>query len=289
MGFVTVSGAASSVHAGHRARTRALIVPREHGAWGLLLVPLFSGVAVGAASGERIWALVLFTVAALALFWLRTPVESLLGTTPLSAQTREERRTTWIAAGALGTVAAVCLTALLWSGRNPELLLFGCVAGVAFIIQTSLMKFGRRFRMAAQLVGAFGLTCTSAAGYYIATGLLDGRAGWLWAANWMFAANQIHFVQLSLHTGRVSGFNQRCERGQWFFLGQMLLLMGLISGSYLRVTPGLAVVAFVPILARGFYWFFKSPQPLRVRSLGWSEMAQGILFGVLLTVISIFS
>src|ERR1039458_4845031 len=31
--------------AAQRARRRALIVPREHGAWGLLLVPLFTGVA----------------------------------------------------------------------------------------------------------------------------------------------------------------------------------------------------------------------------------------------------
>jgi len=30
-----------------QTRTRALIVPREHGAWGLLLVPLFTGVVQG--------------------------------------------------------------------------------------------------------------------------------------------------------------------------------------------------------------------------------------------------
>ena len=39
-----------AVRAVRRTRTRALIVPREHGAWGLLLVPLFTGVVAGFAS-----------------------------------------------------------------------------------------------------------------------------------------------------------------------------------------------------------------------------------------------
>jgi hypothetical protein len=34
-----------AVSAAQRARKRAIIIPREHGAWGLLLVPLFTGVA----------------------------------------------------------------------------------------------------------------------------------------------------------------------------------------------------------------------------------------------------
>src|SRR5450432_1958183 len=35
--------------------------------------PLFTGVVAGFASEHRIWPLLLFTVAALSLFWLRTP------------------------------------------------------------------------------------------------------------------------------------------------------------------------------------------------------------------------
>ena len=38
-----------AVRAACRARRWALIVPREHGAWGLLLVPLFTGVAAAVA------------------------------------------------------------------------------------------------------------------------------------------------------------------------------------------------------------------------------------------------
>jgi hypothetical protein len=53
--------------------------------------------------------------------------------------------------------------------------------------------------MAAQLAGAIGLTCTAPAAYYVGTGRLSERAFVLWAANWIFAGNQIHFVQLRIH------------------------------------------------------------------------------------------
>ena len=82
-----------AVRAAQQARTHALIVPREHGAWGLLLVPLFTGVAAGFNSVHRIWPLLVFTVGALSLFWLRTPIESLFGTGFLTTHTSRERWT----------------------------------------------------------------------------------------------------------------------------------------------------------------------------------------------------
>ena len=53
-----------------RTRMRALIIPREHGAWGLLLVPLLTGMAAGITSADQIWPSLMFSVAALSLFWL---------------------------------------------------------------------------------------------------------------------------------------------------------------------------------------------------------------------------
>jgi hypothetical protein len=214
-------------------------------------------------------------------------VESLLGTTPLSAQTAEERRVAWIACVGLAFISAGCLAGLFWNGGNRELLIFGGVAGLAFAAQTVLMKQGRKLRMAAQLVGAIGLTSTAPAAYYVASGHLDLRACVLWAANWMFAANQIHFVQLRIHAARAATFEEKCDRGWRFFVGQVLMIMALMAAVYMRAIPALVACAFLPALARGFWWFFRAPQPLQVRSLGWSEMKQGVAFGILFAVASI--
>jgi hypothetical protein len=278
-----------AVRAACRARRWALIVPREHGAWGLLLVPLFTGVAAGMASAPRLWPLLAFTIAALSLFWLRTPIESLTGTSPLTAHTSQEWWTAFLASVLLSGISVACLTGLMWKGRNLELLLFGTVAGVAFVAQAVLRRLGRRARMAAQLVGIIGLTCTAPAAYYIGTGRLSERAFVLWAANWIFAGNQIHFVQLCIHSSRAVRFSERFARGRVFFLAQPALLAVLVVASLLRAVSPFMIFAFVPALVRGTRWFFRQSEPLNVKSLGWSEMKQGVMFGILLAIAFIWS
>jgi hypothetical protein len=278
-----------AVRAAQRTRTRALIVPREHGAWGLLLVPLFTGVVAGFASEHRIWPLLMFTVAALSLFWLRTPVESLIGTSSLTANTERERRTALVASILLAALATACLTGLMWKGQNLQLLFLGAATVFALVVQTGLRRLGRGARMAAQLVGAIGLTCTAPAAYYIGTERLCERAFILWAANWIFAGNQIHFVQLRIHSARASTFSQKFAQGKLFFLAQPVFVASLVVASFWRVFPPLVIVAFVPALVRGTLWFFRKPESLDVRSLGWSEMKHGVVFGVLLAVAFIYS
>lgn len=289
MGSQAMTETAVNVRSAQQARIRALVVPREHGAWGLLFVPLFTGITVGAASAHAGWSLLLFTVAALSLFWMRTPVESLLGTTPLSAQTSAERRITLVTSLGLTGVSAACLAALLWDGRNPYLWLLGGAAAVAFVAQTLLRRLGRDWRMTSQLIGSIGLTCTAPAAYCLATGRVDAIAWLLWAGNWFFAGNQIHFVQLRIHAARASSFAEKFARGRTFFLAQMVAAAILAVASARRLMPPLMISAFLPALYRGFAWFFRGYQPFQVRSLGWSEMRQGILFGILLSAMLIFS
>ncbi len=267
-----------------RSRLRALVLPREHGAWGLLLIPLLTGAVAGLAV-ERNWtALGLFTVAALALFWLRTPVENALGASPMRAQSQAENVGLLLAIAFLGAIATVCIAALLWNGAHRGLLLLGAVAGVAFIAQAIVKRMGRAGRMPSQIIGALGLTATAPAAWYVLTGNLDARALGLWLANWIFAGNQVHFVQLRIHFSRASRIGEKLRHGRWFFLGQLVMIAVLALAWRLHLLPALAILAFLPLLARGFLWFKSGAQPLAVKRLGWSELAHGILFGSLLIV-----
>jgi len=275
---------ASVESAASMARTRALIVPREHGAWGLMLVPLFTGVAAGLASAQHFWPLLLFVAAALFLFWLRTPVESLLGSSPMTARTSRERWAAFTASLVLAVASAACLVGLMWGGRNLKLLLIGIVAAVAFVAQVVFRTFGHQARMVSQLAGAIGLTATAPAAYYLGTGRLDLPAFVLWAANWLFAWNQIHFVQLRIHAARASTLRDKLDKGRFFFLVQVLLLAALVLGVRLHYIRPLVILAFAPALVRGTRWFFLGHERLDVRQLGWSEMKQGIAFGILLSI-----
>ena len=169
------------------SRLKTMVVPREHGAWGMLLVPLATGAVAALRSSVNGGALVLFIVAAMSLFWLRTPVESWLGTSAIKAQTKDERAFVLKAIAGIGVVAAVSIAALLWSVQSRGLLTIGAIAGLAFAIQAGVKKLGRKARMPAQIIGAVGLTSTAAGAYYVATGKLDRIAVALWLANWLLS------------------------------------------------------------------------------------------------------
>lgn len=269
----------SQVGALRNRRLGSLILPREHGAWGLLLVSLATGGAIGLLAGGNGVPLLAFTVAALALFWLRTPVESWLGTGLLRARTRQERRTVGITILILAAIVAFALPSLFWEGSNRELVLLGLIAMSALVAQGFLRKLGRRTRMLAQVVGILGLTVTAPAAYYVVTGQLNRRAWVLWLANFLFAGNQIHFVQLRIHSAPGSSCSEKFERGRSFLLGEVLLAAAVLFAWRFHLLPWVAVLAFLPLLVRGISWFFERKKPYAVRKLGWMELAHAVVFG----------
>jgi len=264
-----------------RARRRALILPREHGAWGLLLVPMITGAGVAFRASVHVAPFLLLLTTALALFWLRTPVESLLGTSAMRAQSSEEYRTVKSFVMGLGAIAAVALGALLWAGRNAGLWPLGAAVLAAFAGQALLKKLGRRARMLSEVVGTIGLTASAPAAYYVITGRFNAIAWMLWLANILFAGDQIHYVQLRLHTATAEGFRAKLTRGWDFAAGQAVMTAVLTIACMTGLLPKFASLAFAPLLFRGWFYFIQKPSPLRVRRIGWGELAHAVTFCVL--------
>jgi hypothetical protein len=266
-----------------QVRRRSLVVPREHGAWGMLLVPLATGAAAGLLTGGRVAPILWLTTVVLLLFWLRTPVESWIGMGAVRAQTPEERRFVRNVTLPLAIFAGASIGALFWHGKNLELIWLGVPAGVAFAAQIVLKKMGRATRAASEMVGALALTSTAPAAYCVATGRLDETAWALWLFNWMFAANQIHFVWLRIRGARAAGFSEKFSVG-WSFLAGQVLLGGILALVYrLRWLPEMTLVAFVPVCVRGLIWFVQRPQPVVIRRLGWTELVHALVFAALLS------
>jgi hypothetical protein len=265
----------------NQARLRSFVLPREHGAWGILLVPLVTGATVALLRGGAVIPVLLFLLTSISLFCLRTPVEAALGTSAQRIGTPAERRLVMAAIAGYSAVASIALAVLLWNGANPGLLILGAIAGFSFGMQALLRKLGRETRLASQMVGLAGLTSTAAGAYYVATGRFDTTAWMVWAANWLFAANQVHMVQLRIRNAKVAGFKRRLARGWKFLAGEILTVIMLVAFFHFRLLPKMSVVAFHPMLLRGAAWFFKNPRPLRVHRLGWMELGFALIFGVM--------
>jgi len=267
-----------------RSRRHALVFPREHGAWGMMLVPLLTGGILGLLRGGHLDPVVLLTLACLALFWLRTPVETLLGTSLMRAQTPEERHLAWRYTISFSLLATLLIGALFWGGSARGLAILGGVAALTFLAQAGIRRLGRTWRMPAQLIGAISLTSTAPAAYYVATGSLDKVALALWLANWLFAGDQIHYVQVRIHSANLSERGEKLRQGRAFLLGHAILVAVLFAAWSENWLPALAVIAFVPVVVRGLAWYLQARTPLVVRRLGWTEMVHAVVFGTLLIV-----
>src|SRR5689334_14111103 len=117
-----------------QSRVRHLVWPREHGAWGMLFVPLATGAAIGLMSGGSALQLVLLLVASFFLFCLRTPVESLWGTSVMKARTDEERGSVAWYLVVFATAAIASTAGLLAMGNAVGLLAIGVGAAAAFVM-----------------------------------------------------------------------------------------------------------------------------------------------------------
>lgn len=265
-------------------RMRMLVVPREHGAWGMLATPLVGAAAVGLLRGGSAMPALVLASLALTLFWMRTPLESWLGNGPMRAVTDAERQLVARAVAGIGALAIALFTLLSLTSGMRELAGLGVIVFAAFGVQAILKAQGRRWRMPAQMIGALGLTATAPAAYFVVTGRMDRTALALWLANWMFAGDQIHFVQLRIHGARLAGWSAKRSHGAAFLVGQAVLLGLVVWACAVGFMPWLMVAAFVPVVIRGTMWFFEKPEPLAVRRLGWTEMAHSLAFTILLVM-----
>ncbi len=265
-----------------KSRWLHLVFPREHGAWGMMLVPLLTGGVIGLRSGHGVSPLIALLVCSLALFCARTPFESLTGASPFRARTASERRLAGIAGGGYLALALPSLGLLLRETSPVIVFGLGAAAAAGFAGQYLVRRTRPRDRCLAQLIGSAGLTATAAAAFYVAAGRWTATALLIWAANWLFVANQIHYVQLRIHAANTASRLQKVERGLHFLFGEIVLASVLIAAAEVGALPWVACLAYLPVLVRGTVWFFEAPSPLAIHRLGLTEMAHAVAFGVLL-------
>ncbi len=156
------------------------------------------------------------------------------------------------------------------------------MASLAFATQAAVKKLGRKARMPAQIIGAVGLTSMAAGAYYVATGKLDHTAAALWLANWLFAGDQIHFVQVRIRSSRAGSLDEKMKQGLPFLCGQVVLIGVILAACRFRLFSDAMALAFLPVLVRGTWWFVRRHRPLDVHKLGLSELAHASIFGTLL-------
>jgi hypothetical protein len=136
--------------------------------------------------------------------------------------------------------------------------------------------------MVSQAIGSIGLTSTAAGAYFAVTGRLDQRALAVWFACWLFAGDQIHYVQLRLRNTKLQSAAARLAASRNFLVGQVAMLVVVAASIKINILPVFTLIAFVPVVLRGFSWLADKRNSLDLTKLGVSELFQSLGFGALL-------
>lgn len=273
------------------------LFPREHGAWGILLVPYLTAVAI--AGG---WTLpVLVGLAAVLLVFLaRAPLELLFvpqsrGRPPGLTQQNVRR---FALLYGLSAVACGGLLVLIW--EFYLLLALAALAALLFGVRVRAAWRGTERSWRAELAATSGLTLSALAGWVVSTGGISKTGILVWLLNWVFFASAMLYVksriraQMAQHRREVndpSGFVVA------FHLAVMLFVVALVSFRW--ASPLVAVPFALAAMRAGWALRLRPDFPtkagtdgdgsngaqrLSLRRLGWSEVALSLLFAGFLTL-----
>lgn len=287
--------AANAVPAGRR-----LLLPREHGAWGLVLLPFLAGALV---AGN--WATLRMLAAALAVFSVFLLREPLLALWRLRAAAhkygsdavgfaangprqseRESAKLSLLTYGLGAATSGVYLLLSLLLG--PLLLLAGCTA----VLLPTLLHFTvRNYQRhpALQIAGVLGLTASSLLSYLVGRGYWDEPAIWIWllsAAHGSASVLVVHARLEAILARRMPGPAPTTDR-RTAVLGQvgLALLLAIVAATG---RPWL-LLPFLPPMTLHCWelWQLRGQVAPRVslHRVGWMQLSASGAFCLLLVAV----
>ena len=254
-----------------------LKLPREHGAWAMLYVPLVTGLLVAWSLPLRV---LLFLLSATFLFVAR---ES--SVVWWRAHRRGEHHGKAIERFIIYLgLAGLSIAPLVFVDRLYLLAPFGLAALLLLAINAELAAKRDDRTIFGEILAIAGLTMTAPAAHYVALGEWRPTAFWLWALSALYFVSSVFYVKL-----RVILINPRkqAEReGVWrrcaSYHASLLFFLFLLTASD-RLSL-FALAAFAPVVTRASWSLIKPGGQLNLRRLGLLEIVYSVVFLIFITL-----
>jgi hypothetical protein len=255
-------------------------LPKEHGSWAMLAVPLIIGAAV--APLWR-WSALLAMIAVVGLFLARYPIEMLIKT-----QKRNSNLIAWsIIYSAISILSIgwlIAIDRLIW------LLPIGLLGALLMLLHFRLAQRRQEMSALGELSGIAALALGAPIVYYAAGGQLDWTALILWLINSLYFGGTVFYIKLKVRQqprlpapDRIS---QRLINAKACLTYQGAALTIVLLMAALHFVSVLIVVAFVPmtikVLVGAYRW--QDKHSLSLPRLGLIELVQSALFAALVIV-----
>lgn len=250
------------------------MLPREHGAWAILIAPVLVGLLGAPVFSPA--AAILFVLGALAVFLVRVPLQALL------AKPEDRRALGWLvfyAALAAGAFIPLILLMGCW-----KLLFFAVPSGLLLAENLTANRSGRRFSAFNEAAGVLGLCLGAPAAYYAASFQLDLRAWVLWLLCSAFFLGPIFYVKMAAlqHRAVVDPAARAplavMRRRSAAYHG--LALAGVGGWAFAGGLPAAAAIPFAASFVKTIMRGSHAPERVDFKSLGYAEVGYSILFVV---------
>jgi YwiC-like protein len=253
--------------------------PKEHGAWGMLYVPMVTAAVIAGTFNVRV---LLVAVMVTLVFLSQRPYAQLLGSPVVRKDPGLLRRNlTWLAGYWVTT-----LLLFSWLYYVYDLIALPRFVWIAIPIAATFTLFlwkNRVRSLAGELTGICGLTLTAPLAHYAAVGEVQSLGFWLWALCILYFSSSVFFVKAVVSSFLKSRFKTTAApavtaRVCVFYHGGLVLL--LASLFLLNQIPALAMVAFAPVIVRGLWGIPTGQLKLNFARIGWTEVIYSLFFAV---------
>lgn len=254
-------------------------IPKEHGAWAVLFVPMLIGASV---AGEFTLNVLFLAFASLGVFLSYVPAQTLLREWFIASPAPERvRAAKFWAVGYLGAAALFMLP--LFFQNLWWLLGIGTLSIIAFLANFVLTRHYSK-TVLSDLISVVGLTLSAPAAYYTVAGKLDQTAVMLWLMNFLFFGSGIVYVHTKLRAAVKRPdlpLYEKLRLGKLNLLYHfaVLAIVGILAVK--NFTPLFAVVAFVPMTIHAIYGTLKLSNTVRFKNLGLILLAHALIFALL--------
>lgn len=253
-------------------------IPKEHGSWAMLAVPLLLGVIIAPTWHSRVIVLV---AAALGFFLVRFPLATLVKT---RRRRNSDRAYLWQWAAIYGTLTVLSGGWLVLVHSLWWLLPLGLLGGLLLLFHLWLVARRQEMSATGELAGIFGLALGAPMAYYAASGRLDGSAAALWLINALYFGGTVFYIKLKVRQQprfpAPDQVGERLIKARACLAYQTIALTIVILLVAFRQAPALTPLAFAPvtikILVGAGRW--QDKKSLSLVRLGVTEIFHAIAF-----------
>ena len=259
------------------------IIPKEHGAWAVLFVPMI----VGASVADRFNLNAVFLgLSALAMVLSYVPMQTILRqlfTAPIGPD--KLRPAIFWAMVYLGLGALFIFPLAL---QKLWLLAGFAILGGLFFLANFILTRRYAKTIFSDLIATLGLTLSAPSAFYVITGKLDQIAILLWLLNFLYFGCGMVYVHMKIRASVLKkpalSFGEKLGLGKLNLVYHAVVLAIALFLALKNFTSLFAVLAFVPMTIHAIYGTLKLSSAVRFKNLGLLLLAQSIIFALIFVI-----